>query len=111
MFSLKRSAATAARAQLMWAVDRAWSSNARTYWYWGSLAMFQVGGKYWRAWNKEMKGAIVKNQHPKGSGARTGSWDPIGIWGRAYGGRVFSTALMTMSLEVYYRYDRVFGVK
>ncbi len=80
------------------------------YWYYGTLAMFQVGGSHWKTWNKHMKGAIVKHQHPKGSGARTGSWDPIGPWG-GDGGRVYSTACMVMCLEVYYRYDRVFGVR
>jgi len=80
------------------------------YWYYGTLAMFQVGGSSWRDWNKAMVQAVVKSQHAEGSGARTGSWDPIGPWGRD-GGRVYSTALMVMCLEVYYRYDRVFGLQ
>jgi hypothetical protein len=77
------------------------------YWYYGTLALFQVGGKPWRTWNESMKRAIVEHQHPKGSGTRTGSWDPIGAWGDD-GGRVYSTACMVMCLEVYYRYDKVF---
>ena len=80
------------------------------YWYYATLALFQTGGSYWRKWNENMKDAIVKNQHQKGSGSRTGSWDPIGVWGDD-GGRVYSTAVLVMCLEVYYRYDRVFGVK
>ncbi len=36
-----------------------------------------------------------------------GSWDPIGPWG-GDGGRVYSTAIMALCLEVFYRYDRVF---
>lgn len=64
----------------------------------------------WRKWNEAMFEAIVKHQHMKGSGSRTGSWDPLCAWGED-GGRVYSTALLTMCLEVYYRYDRVFGVK
>ena len=39
-----------------------------------------------------------------------GSWDPKGPWGPD-GGRVYSTAMMALCLEVYYRYDRVFGTK
>ena len=35
-----------------------------------------------------------------------GSWDPIGEWGKA-GGRVYSTAMAAMTLEVYYRYARM----
>ena len=80
------------------------------YWYYGSLAMFQVGGKPWKKWKKAMVPTVVKSQHDEGSGSRTGSWDPIGPWG-ADGGRVYSTALQVMSLEVFYRYDRVFGIR
>ena len=80
------------------------------YWYFGTLAMFQVGGKHWREWNNAMKEAVLKHQHGKRTGSRLGSWDPEGPWGEV-GGRVYATAMMTMSLEVYYRYARVFGVK
>ncbi|MHC5012073.1 MAG: hypothetical protein ACYTG6_14190, partial [Planctomycetota bacterium] len=36
-----------------------------------------------------------------------GSWDPVGLHGTE-GGRVFATALMATTLEVYYRYARGF---
>ena len=77
------------------------------YWYYGSLALFQVGGAAWRKWNTHMKRVLLANQHPENGGARAGSWDPIGVWGPD-GGRVYATACMVMCLEVYYRYDRVF---
>jgi hypothetical protein len=80
------------------------------YWYYATLAIFQVGGSTWKKWNEAMKDAIVKHQHGKNSGSKTGSWDPIGPWGPD-GGRVYSTATMVMCLEVYYRYDRVFGLR
>ena len=80
------------------------------YWYYATLALYQVGGSTWKTWNKAMVTSIVKNQFPRGSGSRTGSWDPIGPWGPD-GGRVYSTATLVMCLEVYYRYDRVFGLK
>ena len=51
-----------------------------------------------------MKTAIV--DHQRKDGCARGSWDPVGPWGRE-GGRVYSTALCTMCLEVYYRYPRV----
>ena len=79
------------------------------YWYWGTMAMFQMGGDSWGKWNEALKEAVVKHQHLKGSGARAGSWDPAGPWGAQDGGRVYSTALMTLCLEIYYRYDRVHG--
>ncbi len=80
------------------------------YWYYATLALFQVGGPPWKKWNESMVPAIVKSQHPRGQGARTGSWDPIDPWGRD-GGRVYATACMVMCLEVYYRYDRVVGIR
>ena len=80
------------------------------YWYYATLAIFQVGGSHWREWNKAMKDAIIHHQHDRNSGARKGSWDPIGAWGDD-GGRVYSTATMVMCLEVYYRYGKVFGTR
>jgi biopolymer transport protein ExbD len=77
------------------------------YWYFGSLALFQVGGEPWKAWNVAMKKAILP--HQRKDGCAKGSWDPLGPWGRE-GGRVYATAMMTMCLEVYYRYDRLFPV-
>ena len=32
-----------------------------------------------------------------------GSWDPDTVWG-GYGGRVYTTAMAALCLEVYYRY-------
>jgi len=80
------------------------------YWYYGTLAIFQVGGEAWKKWNAAMTKAIVEHQWPKGSGSKTGSWDPLDPWGPD-GGRVYATACMVMCLEVYYRYDRVFGLR
>ncbi|MEN8150080.1 MAG: prenyltransferase/squalene oxidase repeat-containing protein [Planctomycetota bacterium] len=76
------------------------------YWYYGTLAMFQVGGEPWKKWLKAMEPAIAESQRP--DGCAKGSWDPVGPWG-GEGGRVYSTALMVMCMEVFYRYDRVFG--
>jgi len=80
------------------------------YWYWGTCALFQVGGDSWKRWNTAMLAALLDHQHPDGAGAKAGSWDPVGVWGRD-GGRVYATALMTLCLEVYYRYERAFGGK
>ncbi|MHC4932359.1 MAG: prenyltransferase/squalene oxidase repeat-containing protein [Planctomycetota bacterium] len=104
----KKSAIIQKGASLCAAQPPVWDPKAGTidmyYWYYGTLAMFQVGGSAWKKWNNHMKSAIADNQHREG--ARAGSWDPIGVWG-ADGGRIYSTALMTMCLEVYYRYARV----
>jgi hypothetical protein len=89
-----------------------WNVGAGTidmyYWYYGSLAMFQVGGDSWKSWNAAMKPAVI--DHQRKDGDQRGSWDPIGAWG-SDGGRVYSTAMMVLSLETYYRYPRIFSVK
>ncbi len=71
------------------------------YWYYGTLAMFRLQGPRWVKWNEAVSTALVHGQ--VGSGDGSGSWDPDPLWG-GYGGRVFSTSLGAMCLEVYYRY-------
>ncbi|MHC4469938.1 MAG: prenyltransferase/squalene oxidase repeat-containing protein [Planctomycetota bacterium] len=75
------------------------------YWYWGTLSMFQVGGDPWATWNTSVRTALI--DHQRKDGDEKGSWDPAGPWGPD-GGRVYSTAVATLCLEVYYRYPRVF---
>jgi hypothetical protein len=41
-------------------------------------------------------------------GDLAGSWDPKCIWG-GYGGRVYSTAMSALCLEVYYRFLPVYS--
>ncbi len=74
------------------------------YWYYGSYAMFQIGGTHWKKWKKALSDAVVKNQRKDGSSR--GSWDPISAWGED-GGRVYSTAIGVLCLECYYRYTRL----
>ncbi len=71
------------------------------YWYYGTLAMFQYGGEPWNEWNGSMRDTLIKTQRRTGDLA--GSWDPQDPWG-GIGGRVYSTALSTLCLEVYYRF-------
>ena len=78
------------------------------YWYYGTLAIFQVGSDAWKQWNAALKDAVIDHQRKEGD--EKGSWDPAGPWGRD-GGRVYSTAVCVMCMEVYYRYARVFGTK
>jgi hypothetical protein len=56
-----------------------------------------------------MKKALLDNQCKGGpmdgtENDKDGSWDPVGGGHVPTGGRVFSTALGALSLEVYYRY-------
>jgi hypothetical protein len=71
------------------------------YWYYGSLALMQLQDDRWEKWNAQLRDSLVKRQNTRGSAA--GSWDPKGKWADR-GGRVYSTAMATLTLEVYYRY-------
>jgi hypothetical protein len=74
------------------------------YWYYGALAAYQLGKDCWKAWEPAFRSSLVSTQ--KRSGCAAGSWDPVGAWGSA-GGRVYSTAMGILTLEVYYRYARI----
>jgi hypothetical protein len=76
------------------------------YWYYATLALFQVQGDDWQRWNAAMQEQLLRLQSTEPPLA--GSWDPDGVWG-GYGGRVYSTALAAMCLEVYYRYLPILG--
>ena len=104
-----------AHAELMMKCLPKWEPDAKAndmyYWYYGSYAMYQMGGRYWEQWNKAMKDAVLKSQRQQpGSTTYHGSWDPVGPWGWS-GGRVYSTALGVLCLEVYFRYGRVLGAR
>jgi hypothetical protein len=70
------------------------------YWYYGTLAMYQYGGTPWERWNQSVRDLLIDLQRRDGQYA--GSWDPNDPWG-PYGGRLYSTAISTLTLEVYYR--------
>lgn len=72
------------------------------YWYYGTLAMFQRGGRDWERWNGDMRDMLIRNQRKDGH--VDGSWDPDDAWIGPYAGRLYSTTLNILNLEVYYRY-------
>jgi hypothetical protein len=76
------------------------------YWYYATLALYQHGGEPWTRWNAAMRDRIVGLQHS--SGHRAGSWDPDASLYGSKGGRIYCTALATLTLEVYYRYLRLY---
>ncbi len=85
------------------------------YWYYASLALYQVGGGAWDKWEKAMSKTLLDNQrgYHKLDKAKNltnknvldehGSWDAVDAWSSA-GGRVYATAINCLTLEVYYRY-------
>ena len=73
--------------------------------YNATLALHQTGGENWDRWNAEVRDPVVAIQS-HGPGCDRGSWDPASTFGGPEGGRIYSTALATLMLEVYYRYSR-----
>jgi hypothetical protein len=83
------------------------------YWYYATLAMFQMKGSpegdtSWNRWNNSMKTKLVSSQIT--SGQDRGSWNPTCVWG-PYGGRIYTTTLACLSLEVYYRYLPIYQTR
>jgi hypothetical protein len=75
------------------------------YWYYGTLAMYQRGGAGWERWNIQARDYLVQLQQK--AGHKSGSWDPDPTRYGNHGGRLYTTALATLTLEVYYRYLRL----
>lgn len=75
------------------------------YWFYGTYALFQFGGPHWRTWQKELAATVLKHQNRDESQVDAfGSWDPVGVRG---GSRVQMTAMLTLTLQAYYRYGRL----
>jgi hypothetical protein len=77
-----------------------WDRQDWYYWYYGMLLTFQVDRERFQKWNLALRDHIVSNQSTEGDLA--GSWESRGDYGLF--GRVFSTAMAALCLEVYYRY-------
>jgi prenyltransferase beta subunit len=78
------------------------------HWYYATLGLFQCGGDPWKVWNQGLKSALLPSQckgGPKDGSLQDvdGSWDPVTLWSKI-GGRVWTTAMGALCLEVYYRY-------
>ena len=76
------------------------------YWYYGSLCMLQMQNDDWKRWNTRSREALIALQN---RGGRTdGGWDADPKYADR-GGRVYSTSIALLTLEVYYRYQPVRG--
>jgi hypothetical protein len=103
------------QALLISATPPKWDENDGSidmyYWYYGTFAMKQWGGKLWEDWRKAIEKALIPNQRREDKEDNYyGSWDAAGAWGHD-GGRVYSTAICALMLEVYYRYAQVLGAR
>ncbi len=76
------------------------------YWYYATQLLHNMKNKDWERWNLKVREGLISMQVKDGSCAN-GSWDPdfpaADRWGQR-GGRLFTTSLSILTLEVYYRY-------
>ena len=83
------------------------------YWYYATLAMHNLLGPDWDAWNRQMRRTLIGTQVKEKDSCANGSWDPDrptpDRWG-SQGGRLMVTSLSILTLEVYYRYLPLFRI-
>lgn len=75
------------------------------YWYYATQVLHHHGGKPWQEWNVAMRELLITLQEKDGH--ETGSWDPVGGHDVS-GGRIYTTSLALLTLEVYYRHKRAY---
>ncbi|MDO4574057.1 MAG: hypothetical protein Q4D98_02460 [Planctomycetia bacterium] len=81
-----------------------YSGSDLYYDYYGALLLRHYGGERWERWNPALRDYLIATQSL--SGHESGSWyfdEEKKVHNRT-GGRLYTTALATMILEVYYRY-------
>jgi hypothetical protein len=69
--------------------------------YYASQVLHHIGGPNWEKWNPRMREYLIRTQATDGH--EMGSW----YFAESHstpGGRLYTTAMATMTLEVYYRY-------
>jgi hypothetical protein len=72
--------------------------------YFTTIAAFRVGGPTWKSWNSRLEALVIDTQ------VHGGSWDPAGDAAtHEKRSRLTTTVLQMLTLEIYYRYGRVFG--
>jgi len=89
-----------------------WNGDRNFYlWYYATYAMHNMGGEHRVWWNRRIRDVLI--EHQLKTGEHAGSWDYEATkWGTR-GGRVYTTSLGALCLEVYYRYSEAlnsFGV-
>lgn len=94
-------------AEKEWPEGRQVNRNDRDFylWYNCTLGMFQAGDPYWSRWNEIVRERILALQESS-TGCMQGSWTPTASRDKT-GGRIYTTSLAVLTLEVYYRYARL----
>ena len=77
-------------------------SNTDVYFdYYASLVLHHAKSEHWETWNKSLRDTLVRTQQKEGH--EHGSWYFEDRHGQV-GGRLYTTAMAVMTLEVYYRF-------
>jgi hypothetical protein len=74
--------------------------------YYATLALHHSRHRDWDRWNTELREHLIATQQTEGHEA--GSWHFADRWGDR-GGRLYTTAMAAMTLEIYYRYQPLYA--
>ncbi|MCX6911395.1 MAG: terpene cyclase/mutase family protein [Verrucomicrobia bacterium] len=88
------------------------SNEGSSYvWYYVTQAMFQGGGSYWVAWNREFRDTLLKRQMADGHWPVPGGTEDVppadAKWKQVANPKdspIYHTTMLCMMLEVYYRF-------
>lgn len=72
------------------------------YYYYATQVLHHMEGPNFDLWNYRMREHLIRTQEK--TGHKTGSWGPEGTAHGARAGRLYSTAMALMTLQVYYRH-------
>jgi hypothetical protein len=88
-----------------------WGVRPLYYWYYTTQAKFLAGGRAWDRWEADFARELVAAQQIVSAHGEDGR--ELGYWvspgSKEKYGEVYSTALCTLMLEVYYRYLGTYG--
>ena len=84
-----------------WLLSKGMSTKDIYHNYYATQVIHHLRMDGWEKWNSKLRDFLVKKQER--AGHQEGSWHFLNDWGQS-GGRLYSTAMAIMVLEVYYRY-------
>ncbi len=72
------------------------------YFYYATQVLHHLEGPNFDLWNHRMREHLIRTQEK--TGHKTGSWSPQGTDFGSRGGRMYSTSMALLTLQVYYRH-------
>jgi hypothetical protein len=91
---------------IQYLVDWGPSKDNLYYDFYAAQVLHHWGGSEWGAWNQKLREHLIRTQGTTGHEA--GSWHFDDVHGN-HGGRLYSTAMAVLTLEVYYRFLPLYG--